>query len=74
MRDRFIPDTRIHCCVFFINPTGHTLAPVSLRRSIRDIYMLAALIRSLDRYRGLEEARRGRQRRSHHRQIRLVDA
>lgn len=29
MRDRFIPDTRIHCCVFFINPTGHTLKPVS---------------------------------------------
>jgi len=28
MRDRFIPDTRIHCCVFFINPTGHTLKPV----------------------------------------------
>lgn len=30
MRDRFIPDTRIHCCVFFINPTGHTLKPVCL--------------------------------------------
>lgn len=29
MRDRFIPDTRIHCCLFFINPTGHTLKPVS---------------------------------------------
>jgi septin 3/9/12 len=28
MRDRFIPDTRIHCCLFFINPTGHTLKPV----------------------------------------------
>jgi len=31
MRDRFIPDTRIHCCVFFINPTGHTLKPVGLQ-------------------------------------------
>lgn len=30
MRDRFIPDTRIHCCVFFINPTGHTLAPIDI--------------------------------------------
>lgn len=29
MRDRYIPDTRIHCCLFFINPTGHTLKPVS---------------------------------------------
>ena len=22
MRDRYITDTRIHCCLFFINPTG----------------------------------------------------
>ena len=29
MRDRYIPDTRVHCCLFFINPTGHTLKPVS---------------------------------------------
>ena len=24
MRDRYITDTRIHCCLFFINPTGMT--------------------------------------------------
>ncbi|EJT49545.1 septin ring protein [Trichosporon asahii var. asahii CBS 2479] len=30
MRERFIPDTRIHCCVFFINPTGHTLKPIDI--------------------------------------------
>ena len=30
MRDRFITDTRIHCCLFFINPTGHTLKPIDL--------------------------------------------
>jgi len=30
MRDRYIPDTRIHCCVFFINPTGHTLKPIDI--------------------------------------------
>ncbi|EIW68653.1 septin ring protein [Tremella mesenterica] len=30
MRDKFIPDTRIHCCVFFINPTGHTLKPIDI--------------------------------------------
>ncbi|KAK4685583.1 septin 3/9/12, partial [Tremellales sp. Uapishka_1] len=30
MRDRYIPDTRIHCCLFFINPTGHTLKPIDL--------------------------------------------
>jgi septin 3/9/12 len=28
LRDKHIPDTRIHCCLFFINPTGHTLKPV----------------------------------------------
>ncbi|CAK9784820.1 putative Septin ring protein [Cutaneotrichosporon oleaginosum] len=30
MRERFIPDTRIHCCVFFISPTGHTLKPIDI--------------------------------------------
>ncbi|TXT15897.1 hypothetical protein VHUM_00400 [Vanrija humicola] len=30
MRERFIPDTRVHCCVFFINPTGHTLKPIDI--------------------------------------------
>lgn len=24
MRDRYIQDTRIHCCLFFISPTGHS--------------------------------------------------
>ena len=27
MRDRYIQDTRIHCCLYFINPTGHSLRP-----------------------------------------------
>lgn len=22
-RDRYIQDTRVHCCLFFIGPTGH---------------------------------------------------
>lgn len=22
-RDRYIQDTRVHCCLFFITPTGH---------------------------------------------------
>lgn len=31
MRDRYITDTRIHCCLFFINPTGMpTLLMVTL--------------------------------------------
>jgi len=31
MREKYIQDTRIHCCLFFINPTGHSLKPVSTR-------------------------------------------
>jgi septin family protein len=30
MRDRYILDTRIHCCLYFINPTGHSLRPIDL--------------------------------------------
>jgi len=30
MRDRYIQDTRIHCCLFFITPTGHSLKPIDL--------------------------------------------
>lgn len=30
MRDKHIQDTRIHCCLFFINPTGHALRPIDV--------------------------------------------
>lgn len=30
MRDRYIQDTRIHCCLYFINPTGHSLRPIDV--------------------------------------------
>ena len=29
-RDRHIQDTRIHCALFFINPTGHSLRPIDV--------------------------------------------
>ncbi|KAK7208472.1 septin [Myxozyma melibiosi] len=29
-RERYIPDTRIHCCLFFIQPTGHSLKPIDI--------------------------------------------
>ena len=32
MREKFITDTRVHCCLFFINPTGHSLKPVRFAR------------------------------------------
>ena len=30
MRDRHIQDTRIHCCLYFVNPTGHSLKPIDI--------------------------------------------
>ncbi|RKP13767.1 cdc 10 like protein [Piptocephalis cylindrospora] len=29
-RERFVQDTRIHCCLFFIAPTGHALKPIDI--------------------------------------------
>jgi septin 3/9/12 len=30
MRDRYIIDTRIHCCLYFIAPTGHALKAIDI--------------------------------------------
>jgi len=30
MRDKYIQDTRIHCCLYFIAPTGHGLRPIDI--------------------------------------------
>ncbi|MXQ80752.1 hypothetical protein E5288_WYG008997 [Bos mutus] len=29
-RQRHIPDTRVHCCIYFVPPTGHCLRPLDL--------------------------------------------
>lgn len=29
-RSKRIPDTRVHCCVYFIAPTGHSLRPIDI--------------------------------------------
>ncbi|XP_076332647.1 neuronal-specific septin-3-like isoform X2 [Tachypleus tridentatus] len=29
-RKKHIPDTRIHCCLYFIAPTGHSLSPLDI--------------------------------------------
>lgn len=29
-RKKYIPDTRVHCCVYFIAPTGHHLKPLDV--------------------------------------------
>jgi septin 3/9/12 len=30
-RDRYIQDTRIHCCLFFIQPSGHAYLVINVR-------------------------------------------
>lgn len=29
-RQKHIPDSRVHCCLYFIEPTGHTLKPIDV--------------------------------------------
>ncbi|SAL98286.1 hypothetical protein [Absidia glauca] len=29
-RERYIQDTRIHCCLFFVTPSGHSLKPIDI--------------------------------------------
>lgn len=29
-RERYLKDTRIHCCLFFIQPSGHALKPIDI--------------------------------------------
>lgn len=67
LRDRHIADTRIHCCLFFINPTGHTLKPVSCKALALGLNWLS------DRYCRPKETRRGRQCRPCHCQVWFVD-
>lgn len=30
MRDKYIVDTRIHCCLYFIAPSGHSLKAIDI--------------------------------------------
>ncbi|WVQ76670.1 hypothetical protein IAR50_006344 [Cryptococcus sp. DSM 104548] len=50
MRDRHIPDTRIHCCLFFINPTGHTLKPIDIvvLKKLSDVVNVVPVIAKSD--------------------------
>ncbi|KAK9463841.1 septin-like spn2 [Lipomyces oligophaga] len=49
-REIYIPDTRIHCCLFFIAPTGHTLKPMDLivLRKLMDITNVVPVIAKSD--------------------------
>ncbi|PWN54197.1 putative CDC10-septin [Violaceomyces palustris] len=50
MRDRYITDTRIHCCLFFINPTGHGLRPidVTVMKKLSDVVNVVPVIAKSD--------------------------
>lgn len=50
MRDRYINDTRIHCCLFFINPTGHGLRPidVTVMKKLSDVVNVVPVIAKSD--------------------------
>ncbi|GAC75196.1 septin CDC10 and related P-loop GTPases [Moesziomyces antarcticus T-34] len=50
MRDRYIVDTRIHCCLFFINPTGHGLRPidVTVMKKLSDVVNVVPVIAKSD--------------------------
>lgn len=30
MRDRHIVDSRIHCCLYFLRPSGHSIKPIDI--------------------------------------------
>jgi septin family protein len=50
MRDRYIVDTRIHCCLFFINPTGHSLRAidVAVLKKLSDVVNVVPVIAKSD--------------------------
>ena len=29
-RDRYITDSRVHCCLFFVTPSGHSCVPLAM--------------------------------------------
>ncbi|KAK9375692.1 Septin-domain-containing protein [Lipomyces chichibuensis] len=49
-RERYILDTRIHCCLFFIQPTGHSLKPIDIivLKKLMDICNVVPVIAKSD--------------------------
>ncbi|XP_012352673.2 septin-12 isoform X1 [Nomascus leucogenys] len=48
-RQRHIPDTRVHCCVYFVPPTGHCLRPLDiefLQRLCRSVNVVPVIARA----------------------------
>ena len=49
-RDKFIIDSRIHCCLFFIAPTGHQLKPLDVQvlKRLSDVVNVVPVIAKSD--------------------------
>ncbi|KAL1919234.1 uncharacterized protein VTP21DRAFT_1926 [Calcarisporiella thermophila] len=49
-RDRYIHDTRIHCCLFFLSPTGHSLKPIDIvvLKKLTDVVNVVPVIAKAD--------------------------
>ncbi|XP_060028416.1 septin-12 isoform X3 [Erinaceus europaeus] len=48
-RQRHIPDTRVHCCIYFVPPTGHCLRPLDiefLQRLCRMVNVVPVIARA----------------------------
>lgn len=50
VRDRHIPDTRVHAVLFFINPSGHSLRPIDIQvlKKLGDIANVIPVIAKAD--------------------------
>ncbi|KAI9756354.1 MAG: cell division control protein [Lichina confinis] len=49
-RERYVQDTRIHCCLFFIQPSGHTLKPIDIvvLKKLSDVVNVVPVIAKAD--------------------------
>lgn len=50
VRERFLPDTRVHCVLYFIPPTGHSLRPIDIHvmKKIAEISNVVPVIAKAD--------------------------
>jgi len=49
-RDKYIQDTRVHCCLFFIQPSGHALKPIDIvvLKKLADVVNVVPVIAKAD--------------------------
>lgn len=49
-RERYIQDSRVHCCLFFIQPSGHALKPIDIvvLKKLSDVVNVVPVIAKSD--------------------------